>query len=165
MAGISGVPRRALRLVHTTTETRAWFCSHCGTPHSTSGEEALVPRVCPECALGVMLSARSDIAPHPDDSFLVVDSSLSVQAVSREAERALAMRERDAVNRHITELLIPADAEASGAVSLAEAITGAAASDVEPVSVTVRPAGAFGVRLRARIAACGPPQAALLVLE
>jgi hypothetical protein len=94
----------------------------------------------------------------------VVDSSLAVQAVSRRAELALAMRERDAVNRHVTELLIPADTESSE-LGLAEAITIAAGADSEPTSVFVRPAGAFGVRMRARIAACGPPRAALLVLN
>jgi hypothetical protein len=33
------------------------------------------------------------------------------------------------------------------------------------VSAFVRPWNTFGVRLRARVASCGPPRAALVVLE
>ena len=35
----------------------------------------------------------------------------------------------------------------------------------EPVHAFVRPWNTFGVRLRARIAPCGPPRAALVVLD
>ena len=42
----------------------------------------------------------------------MLDGSLSVCAVSGPAETLLAVSETDAVNRHVTELLVPADAEA-----------------------------------------------------
>jgi hypothetical protein len=83
--------------------------------------------------------------------------------VSRQAETLLGVREQLAVNRHITELLIPPDAE-QAPVGLAAAITRAATGDEEPTNVVVRPSSTFGVRLKVRIAACGPPSAALLVL-
>jgi phage tail sheath gpL-like len=114
--------------------------------------------------MGVLLRTRTEAAPDADAAFIVADSSLTIQAVSGEAEIALGLREVDAINRHITELLIPADAEAAP-LGLAEAITCAAAGDEEPMSVVVRPSGSFGIRLRVQVAACGPPAAALLVLN
>lgn len=115
--------------------------------------------------MGVLLRTRTDAAPTADDAFMVIDASLIVQAMSEHAEDALGLREVDAINRHVTELLIPADAEAQGPRGFAEAITCAAGGDEEPADVVVRPSGAFGIRLRARIAPCGPPAAALLVLN
>jgi hypothetical protein len=99
------------------------------------------------------------------DAFMVLDGTLSVCAVSAEAEVLLATRETDAVNRHITELLVPADAEAQGPANLAVAVTWAARGDEGTQTVTVRPANTFGVRLTARIANCGPPTAALVVFD
>jgi hypothetical protein len=69
------------------------------------------------------------------------------------------------VNRHVTELLMPADAEARGPENLAVAVTWAARGDQSTHKVVVRPANVFGIRLQARIAPCGPPRAALLVFE
>ncbi len=96
---------------------------------------------------------------------MVVDNTMSVCAVSGAAETLLATTETDAVNRHVTELLVPADAETQGPENLAVAVTWAARGDEGAHSVTVRPSNTFGVRLRARIAPCGPPRAALLVFE
>ncbi len=83
--------------------------------------------------------------------------------MSRRAQALLAFSEEEAVNRPISELLVTADAEVQGN-RLAAAIAGAAEGSGEPVSTFVRPWNTFGVRLRARIAPCGPPRAALLVL-
>lgn len=142
----------------------SWFCGHCGTrpPLPTP---APVARVCGACGLGLLLEARSDAVPDADAAFLVVDSSLSVQAVSRGAELALGVREGLAVNHHVTELLIPAESEDNQPVSLAVAITRAARGDEDALRTFVRPSHTFGVRMEARIATCGPPRAALLVLR
>jgi hypothetical protein len=105
------------------------------------------------------------VAPNAGDAFLVLDSSLAVCAVSDAAESLLVTQETEAVNRHITELLVPADAEAQGRENLAVAVTWAARGDSGTRRVTVRPASTFGVRLSARIASCGPPRAALLVFD
>jgi hypothetical protein len=166
MAAAAPNPRPALRLVSSTSEAAAewsWFCGHCGARPATD-TPAPVARVCAECGLGLLLEARSDVVPGVDDAYLVVDSSLSVQAMSRRAELALGVREGYAVNRHVTELLIPADAE-NNAAGLAVAITRAAGGEDAASHVFVRPSNTFGVRLAARIASCGPPRAALLVLE
>ncbi len=77
------------------------------------------------------------------------------------------MTEEVAVNTPVAELLVPADAEAQGR-------TGFAGRDRpgrgrpgprDHAPSTVRPWNTFGVRMRARIATCGPPRAALVVLE
>jgi hypothetical protein len=60
---------------------------------------------------------------------------------------------------------MPADAEEDGAESLSIAVAWAARGDGGIRNTVVRPANTFGIRLTARIAACGPPRAALLVLE
>lgn len=121
--------------------------------------------MCSECSLGLILEAGEDIAPHTGDAFLVLDRALSVCAVSRGAERLLATSEPDAVNRHVTALLMPAEAEGARGESLSLAVAWAARGEGGFRTTTVRPANTFGIRLTARIAGCGPPQAALLVLE
>ncbi len=172
--------RPALRLVGTPELEPAApsvpFCSHCGTRpfvSKTSGKPrradtaARVPgsRVCGSCGLGLILEAAEDIAPHAGDAFLVLDRALSVCAVSRGAEQLLATCEPDAVNRHVTNLLMPADAEEGGGDGLSVAVAWAARGDGGTRTTIVRPANTFGIRLTARIASCGPPRAALLVLE
>lgn len=156
--------RQHLRLLRTPAEARPAeisFCSHCGS--QPSGE--LATRVCEDCGLGLLLQTQADAAPQRGAPFIVVDATLSICAVSNAAEKLLATLEIDAVNRHVTELLVPADAEAQDGVSLAAAITWAARGDDVAHAVTVRPANTFGVRLHACIAACGPPRAALVVFN
>jgi hypothetical protein len=137
------------------------FCGHCGT---RPGRETS-SRVCESCGLGILLQAGADVAPVQDSPFLVIDNSMSICAVSGAAETLLATLETDAVNRHLTELLVPADAEAQGPQNLAVAVTWAARGDSSVHRVFVRPAKTFGVRISACIASCGPPDAALIVLD
>ncbi len=144
---------------------RVRFCSHCGARPGGALVAAPESRVCESCGFGLLLEASSVSAPEGDAAFLVLDSSLSVCAVSRDAEHLLATKETDAVNRHVTELLVPADAEAQGPQNLAVAVTWAARGDDTRRRVTVRPTNVFGIRLGARIGSCGPPQAALLVFD
>ncbi len=159
--------RPALRLVTPQAEPAAPsvpFCSHCGTRPSVPPNTP-ASRVCGSCGLGLILEAAETIAPNAGDAFLVLDRALSVCAVSRGAEQLLAASEPDVVNRHISDLLMPADAEENGADSLAVSVTWAARGDGPIRTTVVRPANTFGIRLNARIGACGPPRAALLVLE
>lgn len=135
------------------------FCSHCAARPGPAVES----RICEECFLGLLLEAGADVAPEVVGAFIVLNDSLAVCAVSREAEALLAIQETDAVNRHVTELVVPADAE--GGASLAAAVTWAARGDEASRSVTVRPSNAFGIRMKARIASCGPVSAALVVFE
>ncbi len=143
-----------------------WFCGHCAAPLPDGSAPPPNGRVCGSCGLGLLLEAREDAVPTDREAFLVVDSSLLVQALSAEAETFLGVTEELAIDKPIAELLAPADAEAQGRTSFAAAIVQAAdGEDPEPARRFVRPWNTFGVRMRARIATCGPPRAALIVLE
>ncbi len=138
------------------------FCGHCGHPPQTEAPPAT--RICSRCSLGLLVSAAADVAPGPADPFVLVNSSLSVCAVSREAEALLGTAETEAVDRHVTDLLVPADVEVAGTASLVARIVGAARGEAADARVVVRPAAEFGIRFRAKVAPCGPPRAALVVL-
>lgn len=157
--------RASLRLVPSTREVErpgVWFCGHCGES-PPGGIPAPVARVCESCGLGVLLEARDDIAPAPDDPFLVVDGALCVCAVSGAAERLLGVCEEEAVGRPLTELVAPADAEPEAQRNLAMLVAWSAREEDEPSHTVVRPVNVFGVRFKLRVGACGPPRAALLV--
>ena len=163
--------RPALRLVtpleHEAPAPLVAFCSHCGarpTPRP-DGTAAAHSRVCGSCGLGLILESLADVAPRTGDAFLVLDHSLAVCAVSEAAERLLAASEPDVVNRHVSDLLMPAEAEEKNGTGLSAAVAWAARGDLGTRTCVVRPANTFGIRLTARIASCGPPRAALLVLE
>jgi hypothetical protein len=121
--------------------------------------------VCESCGFGLLLQCAANVAPTAGQPFLVLDQSMSICAVSAGAEELLAALETEAVNRHVTELIVPADAEADARHNLAMAITWAVRGDEAAHKVVVRPANTFGIRLTARIAPCGPPRAALLVFD
>lgn len=164
------IERPALRLVEggldDSQTTWLWFCGHCAAPSPSGSAPPPNARVCSSCGLGLLLEARQDVVPDARDAFLVVDSALLVQAMSREAQSLLGVTEELGINKPVSELLVPADAEAQGPTGFAAAI--AEAADGEALELTrsfVRPWNTFGVRMRARIATCGPPRAALIVLE
>ncbi len=157
-----------LRLVHGALEAPvewAWFCGHCAAPAPGHDPPPPAARVCRSCGLGLLLETRADTLPGNRDAFLVVDAGLLVQGVSRRAEQLLGVSEDLAINHPVAELVVPADAEARGPASFAGAIAEAVGRGNDAVSTFVRPWNTFGVRMRARIAPCGPPRAALLVLE
>jgi PAS domain-containing protein len=146
-------------------ETFRWFCGHCASPSPGGAAPPPTARVCTRCGLGLLLETREDAVPDPRDAFLVVDSRLLVQAMSREAQTLLGLAEEDAVDRPVSELLVPADAEGESRGGMAAAVAEAAAGDEADGRAYVRPWNTFGVRMRARIATCGPPRAALIVLD
>jgi len=152
-----------LRLVPAVAEPRPQktFCGHCGAEPETD----IHGRVCESCGLGVLLTANADAAPSPTDPFMVVDGSLCVCAVSRLAEELLGTEETEAVNRHLSEFLVPADAEAASAENLMDLVINAASESAEARVAVVRPPDEFGIRFRVQVGACGPPRAALLVLS
>jgi hypothetical protein len=168
MNGLNTSTRPDLRLVHGAVEAPVeylWFCGHCAAPAPGDQPPAPAARVCRSCGLGLLLETREDAAPDPADAFLIVDGSMRVHGLSRHAEQMLGVREDTVVNRPLTELLVPADAEAGHRTALAAAVADAVANDTEPLHAFVRPANTFGVRVRARITACGPPRAALVLLD
>ncbi len=163
------IQRPALRLVEggfdSAVEWR-WFCGHCAAPSPGGAAPPPTARVCGSCGLGLLLETRQDAVPAGHDAFLVVDSHLLVQGMSEQAQVFLGMNEELAVNQPVAELLVPADAQAQSATGFAAAIAQAAdGQDPDTARSFVRPWNTFGVRMRARIATCGPPRAALIVLE
>ena len=137
------------------------FCGHCGL--EPAGPQP--SRVCGLCGLGLVLRAPPDVAPRDGEPFLVIDSTLSVCAVSAGAEELLGIDETTAVNHHIADFLVPADANARSSDNLLALLVEAASGGGEPRTAIVRPRTEFGVRFRVRIGPCGPPHAALLVLS
>ena len=85
--------------------------------------------------------------------------------MSRGAERLLATSEPDVVNRHVSDLLMPAEAEEKNGTEPVRRGRLGGPRRRRTRTTVVRPANTFGIRLTARIASCGPPRAALLVLE
>src|ERR1700757_4538134 len=103
--------RPALRLVQPAVAPPVeftWFCGHCAAPARGDQPPAPMARVCRSCGLGVMLETRADIAPSHRDAFLVIDSSLLVQAMSWRAETLLGVTEDSAVNQPVVQLLLAA---------------------------------------------------------
>jgi hypothetical protein len=141
-----------------------WFCGRCAARPILTDALPSVRRVCAVCGFGLMLQARSDEVPHAGAAYLVVDASFAVQALSTTAEVYLGTTERSALNRHVTELLIPADRSAGGSANFAVAMSLAARGGGAASQTTVCRTNSFGERIRARITACGPPPAALVVL-
>jgi PAS domain-containing protein len=162
------IQRPALRLVEGGIDTAAdwlWFCGHCAAPSPNGAAPPPTARVCTSCGLGLLLETREDAVPSARDAFLVVDSSLLVQAMSREAQSLLGVNEELAIDKPVSELLVPADTEAGRAGFAASIAMAADGQDPDTARSFVRPWNTFGVRLRAKIATCGPPRAALVVLE
>lgn len=161
---ISSTRHAALRLVRPEPVeplVLAAFCGHCGHPPSQPDSSA---RVCVRCGLGLMLETVPEAVPTPGAPFVVLDGALTVCALSAAAERALATTEPHAVDRPVTELLVAADCEASDRMTLAGAVMRATNGAEDVVRVALRPSHTFGVFFEARVAACGPPSAALVVL-
>jgi hypothetical protein len=161
-------PKPRLSLVHTTAElelTGSWFCGYCGVGPKAGAAVTPATRVCGSCGRGLLLEARSDASPRRDEAFLVVDSGLTVQAVSRCAEKLLAVREEDVAELPVGDLLVAAEPEAPIEERLPSVLAHAIADGERVMTVCVRPRDTFGVRFPARISVCGPPRAALIVLR
>src|SRR3954447_19211226 len=139
------------------------FCGHCGRA-AVIDLAAPASRVCGRCELGLLIGAPADLAPAPSDPFLLLAATLSVCGMSALAEDLLGVVETEAVNRHINELLVPADAEVSGPGDLVNLLIHAARGDGAVHDGVLRPTDEYGIRFFGRIGPCGPPRAALMVL-
>lgn len=146
---------------------RAVFCGHCGKPPSDGLMPEVGSRVCRRCNLGLLLDAPVATVPKPNEAFVVVDGSLAICGLSRRAERLLGVTEVDAVDRRVTELLVPADAESDPTRprALSELLMAATAGAEDLGTAVLRPADEFGVRFVARIGPCGPSPSAIVILD
>jgi hypothetical protein len=126
------------------------FCGYCGS--RASGPLISRSRVCPNCEMGLLLTAAGSEIPTPGEPFLVLDQNEVVQAVSREAERLFRAPEGALVGRRAGDVL---RGLRLGALPAAEA-PGASLDDVARLP--------DGTRCRARTARCEPGSATLVVL-
>ena len=121
------------------------FCTHCGALSHEATQ-----RVCSACGMGVVLSCAPGVLPRAGAAFLVVKSDLRISAASEAAERMLG----DVCGAQLLDVV-------SGDPSLPRWIGRAAMGSQRVVSVALR----LGTRrLNGRVAVCGDPPAALLVL-
>jgi hypothetical protein len=156
-------PRMALKLVESSASPslRA-FCARCGAPPAerTPGQAGWrESRVCAHCGLGLIL--RTPLTVARDSPFLVVDRSLSVSAVSRQAETLLGVSEQRAVGLPIGRLLVAADSPEELTATLNDAILGG----VRPQGLRCWIGEDCGEPLQVLTAPCGPPPGALLLFN
>jgi hypothetical protein len=141
------------------------FCGYCG--EGAPDERGEISRVCARCSLGLLLRAPGELRPERADAFLVVDDLLRIRALSRRAERVLAVSETAAVDRQLHELLVAADVSAADSDALRAAVIDGLygrSDGGRPMRIAVRPPGHHGVRFAARVGPCQPGPAALIVL-
>ncbi len=137
------------------------FCGHCAK--RPTAEDAAT-RVCTSCHLGLIVSAPESMVPASSEPFVIVDGKLQICAVSRRAEKLLGSSETEIVNQRLTDILLPADAEASGIEHLVSIVVHAARGDGTVHDLVVRPSNEWGIRWFTRVGPCGAPSAALIVL-
>ena len=120
-------------------------------------------RVCTKCGMGVMLTTPRKALSGAGAAFMVVTREGRISAVSETAE-PLVGEEPGLLGMPVGSALTSAD----GDEKLARQVARAAGAGREVTRATLTPvlqAGENPTRLGARIASCGPPRAALLVLE
>jgi hypothetical protein len=145
---------------------RIRFCTRCAAT-TDEPEAPLLPygfdRVCGRCGMGVMLTTPRKALPGQGAAFVVVGRDGRITAVSEPAEHLLG-DQAELLDTVITSSVSSPD----GDDRFVRAISRAAGGGREVIDATVQAAAAAGGRtgrLSARIAGCGPPRAALVVLE
>lgn len=146
---------------------RPWvaFCARCGVAPERRGAvpQHAFSRVCARCGMGLILRAPDDAAPAPGGAFLVVDRALAVCAVSEGAERSLDVSEPFAIGRLVSELLVPD--EVGDEPSMLTLVRRAVLDGGAPRRAGVRLAARIDEALTVRVGPCGPPRAAVVVLD
>lgn len=145
---------------------RTRFCSRCGRlsdVHETHADQLGFERVCSHCGMGLLLTCASGVMKAPKAAFVVATRELKVSAVSEAGERILGSEASLLGSSLLNSLSSPAgDDELTFAVS--QAALGAREAVRLPITTASPEARRYGP-LRAAIASCEPPRAALLVLE
>ena len=145
---------------------RTRFCTRCGTTTAepdAPGAPFGFDRVCGRCGMGVMLSAPLKALPGSGAAVVVVTREGRISAVSEAAEH-LVGEEPGLLGMPIGSTLSSEEGDELLARQLARA-AGGGREVAEAVLTPVPQAGSRPGRLTARITKCGPPRAALLVLE
>jgi PAS domain-containing protein len=137
------------------------FCSRCGE-HSERPPRGR--RVCETCEAGVLLSCAGDALPAVTAAFLICTSELTVTAMSEAAEAIFGRPEADLVGAGLLDLLTSPVGDEQVARHAGLAALRESGPVTMPLRVVAEDAPRLGT-LSARIATCGPPRAALVVLE
>lgn len=142
-----------------------YFCTHCASlseaPEGTV-ERPHRGRVCPECALGVILSCARDTLETDGAAFLVVTADLRISAASETAERFFRIPD-GLYGRPLLSIMT----SPNGIGDLARHVVRAASGARRPVTIEVEAAASRlpeGIT-HARIGGCGSPPAALVVVD
>jgi hypothetical protein len=142
-----------------------YFCTHCASLSEAPEGNAERPhrgRVCPECALGVILTCSRATLDTEGAAFLVVTADLRISAASEGAERFFRVPD-GLYGRPLLSVMTSPD----GIGELARHVVRAASGAKRPVTVEVEAAASrlpHGVT-HARIGGCGSPPAALVVVD
>lgn len=145
---------------------RTRFCTRCAATAEDPDAQSVpfgFDRVCTKCGMGVMLTAPRKALPGPGAAFVIITREGKISAVSEAAE-SLIGEEPGLLGMPVGSALASAD----GDDHLGRQVARAAGAGREIARANVTPvlqAGGRPARLTARIANCGPPRAALLVLE
>jgi hypothetical protein len=127
------------------------FCTHCGAVTDDAPQ-----RVCTACEWGVVLSCARDAAPRPGAPFLIVTTDLRVTAASATTESLFGDPD-ELVGTGVLDLL-------RGDAALPRQLMRAAMGSTKGTTTWVR-TEEHGRPHKARIAACGTPPGALIVLS
>jgi hypothetical protein len=144
---------------------RVRFCSRCGATaeaREPSGPEPGLERVCGECGMGVLLTCAREAAPGRAEVFLVVNEDLTISAVSDAGEGVFGSEASLVGSSLLSSISTPLGDE-----TLTRLIGEVATGSREVHTVPLHAAGPRARRFRkldGRIATCGPPRAALIVV-
>jgi hypothetical protein len=137
------------------------FCSYCGYP-PMGRWRSLAHRVCMRCQMGTVLRAPPGLQPRFYEPFVIVDSGLRLQAVSRHAEVMLAVDEPAAVDVPLEEFLVCRNVQDQ--LDLRGLVSSAVGGSRLATRMELRSVGDPAIEVVARVAGCGPPPAAVLIL-
>jgi hypothetical protein len=144
---------------------RVRFCSRCGAAaeaRGPTGPEPGLERVCGECGMGVLLTCAREAVPDRADVFLVVTEDLTISAVSEDGEGVFGSEASLVGSSLLSSMSSPLGDETLTRL-IAEAATGSREVHTIPLYAAGPRARRFR-RLEGRIATCGPPRAALVVV-
>jgi hypothetical protein len=115
--------------------------------------------------MGLLLHADAQLAPAPGDSFIVTDDRLLICALSQGGERLFRRSEPSVIHRPVSELLVGVGAAEAGLPSLDTLLRAAAAGALEVTAAVVATVEGGREHHPARLGPCGPPTAALLIVD
>jgi hypothetical protein len=137
------------------------FCSYCGYP-PMGRWRSLAHRVCMRCEMGTVLRAPPGLQPRFYEPFVIVDQHLRLQAVSHHAEVMLRVDEPAAVDVPLAEVLVCRTDHDQ--IDLASLVGRAIGGSRLAARVELHTVGHPAIEVVARVAGCGPPPAAVLIL-